>query len=148
MQTGIGTAARAFDPGRILMLGGVKVPGVWGLRGPGDGDVLLVAIADAALGAAGLGDVRDHIREDEADAPSAALLADCVVKLAARGLTIRHVDASMGTDRAEVRAERLSMKTRIASLLGIDAAAVNVKTSDASEKGVAALAVVTVGESA
>ena len=148
MQAGIGSAARGFDPARVLMLGGVKVPGVWGLRGPGDGDVLLTAIADAALGAAGLGDVGDHVREDEADAPSAALVAECVVKLAARGLVVKHVDASLMSDRAEVRAERHGMKARIASLLGVDEGAVNVKTSDASEDGITAQAIVTVGESA
>ena len=83
-----------------------------------------------------------------ADAPSAALVAECVVKLAARGFTVKHVDASLMSGRAEVRAERHSMKARIASLLGVDESAVNVKTADAGEDGITAHAIVTVGESA
>ena len=153
MRAGIGSAAHGFDPGRVLMLGGVKVPGVWGLRGPGDGDVLLRATADALLGAAGLGDLGDHAREDEPDAPSAALVAECVVKLAARGRRVLHVDALLHTDRAEIRAERRAMAARLATLLGVAEEAVNVKTAPAEggalgTDGVGALVVVTVGEDA
>ena len=151
MRAGIGSAAQGFDPGRVLMLGGVKVPGVWGLRGAGDGDVLLRATGDALLGAAGLGDLADHERAEEADAPSAARVAECIVKLAARGCAVVHVDAVLHTDRAEIRAERAAMAARMASLLGIDAGAVNVKTAPAEAgalgaDGVGALVIATVGE--
>lgn len=134
MRTGIATAAYDFDPARVLVLGGVKIPGVWGLRGPADGDVLIRALADAVLGAAGLGDLADHARDGEDDEPSAARLADCMVKLAARDLAVAHVDASLLTDRAEVRAARPAMAARLANLLGVGEARVNLKTA-AAESG-------------
>lgn len=152
MRVGIGTRSWRFDPTRVLMLGGVKVPGSWGLRGPGDADALLRAIGDAMLGAAGLGDLEDHFPGAEASwaqAPSAALLAECVVKLAARGLAVVHVDSTLHAERPDLRAERPAMQARVAALLGTAPEAVNVKTAAGGPlgaDGVGALAVVTLEE--
>jgi 2-C-methyl-D-erythritol 2,4-cyclodiphosphate synthase len=150
MRVGIGSCGYGFDPSRVLMLGGVKVPGAWGLRGPSDADALLRAVADALLGAAGLGDIEDHFpaRDPEwAHAPSAAVVAACVAKLAARGLAILHVDASVHAQRPDLRDQRAAMRTRLATLLRIEEDAVNVKSPGAGQlggEGIDALAVVTV----
>ncbi len=130
MRVGIGQQAHGFGPGRVLVVGGVKIPGTWGLRGPGDADVLLRACSDALLGGAGLGDLEDHFPAEDpdwADAPSAVLLAECAVKLAALGLRVVHVDAVLTAVRVDLRPHRRAMRTRLASVLGIEERAVNVK---------------------
>ena len=88
MRVGIGYDIHAFDPARTLVLGGVKIEGVWGLKGHSDADVLLHAVADALLGAAALGDLGDHFPDTEPqwkDAPSAVLLTEVLAKVRARG---------------------------------------------------------------
>ena len=64
-RTGIGTDIHRLAPGRALMLGGVEVPYILGLLGHSDGDVVLHAVADALLGAAGLGDIGTHFPDTD-----------------------------------------------------------------------------------
>ena len=97
MRVGIGYDVHAFDAGRVLMLGGVKIEGTWGLKGHSDADVLLHAVADALLGAAALGDLGDHFPDTEdrwKDVPSAVLLAEVRTKIRARGWVCANVDAT------------------------------------------------------
>ncbi len=149
MRVGIGSCGYGFDPSRVLMLGGVKVPGAWGLRGPSDADALLRAVADALLGAAGLGDLEDHFPARDADwaeAPSAAVVAECLAKLAARALAPAHVDVSLHAQRPDLRDHREAMRARLASLLGLGTDAVNIKSQAGGRlgaDGIEALAVVT-----
>ena len=130
MRVGIGHAQHSFDAKRVLMLGGVKVPGAWGLRGRADGDVLLQAIADALLGGAVLGDCNDHFPIEDAawrDTPSAVLIAEVLARLQAKGLRPAHVDATLVSDRVELDPARGAMRERIASLLGLEDDRVSVK---------------------
>ena len=132
MRVGIGYASLPFDPARVLVLGGVKVPGAWGLRGRGDGDAVLHAVADALLGAAALGDLDDHFPADASswrDAPSAVLLADVIAKLAARALAPAHVDATVICERPDLGPQRAAMRERMGTLLGLDPAHVSVKAT-------------------
>ena len=156
MRVGIGLAQLSFDPGGVLMLGGVKVPGAWGLRGRTDGDVLLHAISDALLGAAVLGDLNDHVPTDDPnwrDVPSAVLVAEVLARLQAKGLRPLHVDATLVTDRADVDGLRGAMRERIGAVLGLDPAHVSVKRAPTGGlgalgggAGMAALATVAVSE--
>jgi 2-C-methyl-D-erythritol 2,4-cyclodiphosphate synthase len=158
MRVGIGYEIHPFDPRRVLMLGGVKVEGAWGLRGPGDADVVLRAVVDALLGAAGLGDLGDHFPADDPDwarQPSAVLLAETLPRLAGRGLAASQVDVTVVAERPALAPWRAPMRTRIAALLGLPEERVNVKAVGADglgalgrAEGIAALAVACLQESA
>ena len=152
MRVGIGYDIHAFDPGRVLVLGGVKITGVWGLRGHSDADVLLHAITDAMLGAAALGDLGDHFPdtdEEWKDAPSAVLLAEVRTKVRARGWVPGNVDATVVAERPKLAPHREAMRRRIAELLGLEEGAVSVKATTheglgalGRAEGIAAMAVV------
>jgi 2-C-methyl-D-erythritol 2,4-cyclodiphosphate synthase len=153
MRVGLGFDLQAYDPGRVLMLGGVKIPGVWGLRGRSDADVLLRALIDGLLGAAGMGGIEDHFPEDEdryEGVPSAALLAEALTKVQARGLRPAGVDLSLIVDRVELDAYRGEICTRVAALLGLPEEDINVKRrphhglgGPGHKDGIGALALVT-----
>lgn len=152
MRVGIGYDIHPFDPARVLILGGVKIEGTWGLKGHSDADVLLHAIADALLGAAALGDLGDHFPDTDErwrDAPSAALLAEVRTKVRARGWVPGHVDATVIAERPRIGPHRAAMRRRIAELLGLEEDAVSVKATTheglgalGRGEGIAALAVV------
>lgn len=132
MRVGIGYASLPFDPARVLVLGGVKVPGAWGLRGRVDGDALLHALADALLGAAALGDLDEQFPADALPwqaAPSAVLLADVVARLETLHLEPAHVDATVVCERPLLAPHRAAMRERIAALLSLDVAHVSVKAT-------------------
>ena len=88
MRSGIGIDSHRFEAGRRLVLGGVEIPFELGLAGYSDADVLAHAIADALLGAAGLGDIGQHFPDTDAawkDADSMQLLRDVVSRVGAAG---------------------------------------------------------------
>ena len=152
MRVGIGYDIHGFDPSRVLMLGGVKIPGVWGLRGHSDADVLLHAVADALLGAAGLGDLGDHFPNTDPQwegVPSAAIIAEVLAKVRAKGLVPANVDVTVIAERPKLGPHRGVLRDRLAALVGLDASAVNVKATTnegmgpvGRGEGIAALAVV------
>jgi len=152
MRIGIGHALHAFDPKRVLMLGGVKIPGAWGLRGPGDADAVLFAVIDALLGAAALGDREDHFADAPAETPSAVLVAGTLDLLSGAGLEPAHVDVSMVAERPPLRAQRAPIRERLASLLRLAPAQVSVKAATGGlgalgrAEGIAALAVASLRE--
>ena len=140
MRVGIGYDIHAFDPGRVLVLGGVKIEGAWGLKGHSDADVLLHAITDALLGAAALGDLGDHFPDTDAewkDVPSAVLLAEARAKVRARGWVPGNVDATVVAERPRLAPHRAAMRRRIAELLGLGVEAVSVKAT--THEGLGAL---------
>src|SRR6058998_2709992 len=97
-RVGIGYDSHRFEAGRPLVLGGVKVPSARGLAGHSDADVLTHAVIDALFGAAGLGDIGQHFPDTDEryrDADSLELLRACVELVAAAGLAIAHVDATV-----------------------------------------------------
>jgi 2-C-methyl-D-erythritol 2,4-cyclodiphosphate synthase len=156
VRVGLGYDIHPFDPSRVLVLGGVKIEGAWGLRGHSDADVLLHAIADALLGAVALGDLGDHFPDSDPqwkDVPSAVLLAEVVAKVRAKGLVPAQVDSTVVAERPRLAPHRAEIRARIAALLGIDIARVSVKASTNNgigslgrAEGIAALAVVTLEE--
>jgi 2-C-methyl-D-erythritol 2,4-cyclodiphosphate synthase len=149
MRTGIGIDSHRFAPGRRLVLGGVEIPHELGLEGHSDADVLAHAIADALLGAAGLGDIGQHFPDSDprfAGADSMALLRDVVERVRAEGHELVHVDATLMIERPRIAPHRDAIRTSLASVLG----SVNVKATTGEgmgfvgrAEGAAALAVAT-----
>ncbi len=156
MLTGIGYDSHRFADGRRLVLGGVELEGERGLAGHSDADVLVHAIIDALLGAAGLGDIGEHFPDtDEAwhDADSMGLLAAVVAMLTECGLRVVNVDATVILERPKVLAHRGQMQARLAPCLGVPERRVNVKATTGEGmgfvgrgEGAAALAVATLAK--
>ena len=155
MRVGIGYDIHPFEPGRVLVLGGVKIEGVWGLKGHSDADVLLHAVTDAMLGAAALGDLGDHFPDTDPqwkDAPSAVLLSEVRAKVRAKGWVATNVDVTVIAERPKIGPYRPSMRRRLAELLGLEEDAVSVKATTheglgtlGRGEGIATVAVVMLG---
>jgi 2-C-methyl-D-erythritol 2,4-cyclodiphosphate synthase len=151
-RIGQGYDLHALVPGRRLVIGGVEIPFERGLLGHSDADVLLHAITDAVLGAAGLGDIgRLFPDTDERwrGADSRALLRTAVERTRTAGWSVGNIDATVIAERPKIAPHVDAMKAVIAECCGVDAAAVNVKgkTSErlgalGRSEGIAALAVV------
>jgi 2-C-methyl-D-erythritol 2,4-cyclodiphosphate synthase len=130
IRVGSGFDVHAFVPGRPLMLGGVEVAYARGLLAHSDGDVLLHAITDALLGAAGLGDIGAHFPDTDErwrGADSRGLLREVVRRVRADGWRIENVDCTLIAQAPRIAPHVEAMRTAIAQDLGIDRAAVNVK---------------------
>jgi 2-C-methyl-D-erythritol 2,4-cyclodiphosphate synthase len=150
VRSGIGVDSHRFAEGRRLVLGGVEIPYELGLAGHSDADVLAHAIADALLGAAGLGDIGQHFPDtDESfkDADSMQLLRDVVARVRREGLELVHVDATVMLERPKLAPHREAITASLAAVLG----SVSVKATTGEGmgfvgrgEGAAALAVATV----
>ena len=151
---GIGFDAHRLVAGRRLVLGGVEIAHERGLEGHSDADVLVHAVIDALLGAAGLGDIGLHFPDDDErwrDADSLDLLRRVSGLLDDGGLTVVHVDATVLAEAPKVSPHRDAMRAALADALGIEDGAVNVKATRGEGmgfvgrgEGVAALAIATV----
>lgn len=129
-RLGQGFDVHALVPGRRLVLGGVEIGHTHGLLGHSDADVLLHAVTDAVLGAAGLGDIGRLYPETDArfkDADSRVLLRDAVARAAAAGWRVENVDCTVVAERPKIAPHADAMRARIAECLGIEEGAVNVK---------------------
>jgi 2-C-methyl-D-erythritol 2,4-cyclodiphosphate synthase len=153
VSTGIGYDTHRLEGGRRLVIGGVDIPGAArGLVGWSDADVLTHAIIDALLGAAGLGDIGQHVPDTDdrwSNADSIELLGAVREMLPRPPL---HVDATVICEAPKLGAHRDAMRERLAGALGLDPAAVNVKFTTGEGmgfigrgEGIAALAVATLG---
>ena len=154
-RVGIGYDVHRFVAGRSLMLGGVCVPYELGLEGHSDADVLLHAISDALLGAAGLGDIGRHFPDIDPKykgISSLILLAEVRDKLRNAGLAVYNVDAVIEAQEPKMAPFISAMNERIAETLEIDCGRVNVKATTTErlgfvgrKEGIAAQAVAMVG---
>jgi len=152
MRAGIGYDIHRREEGRPLVLGGVELADETGLAGHSDADVLLHAIIDAVLGAAGLGGIGQHFPADDprwTGASSLDLLARAYGRVRASGYVVQNVDATAVCEAPRLAAHIEAMRARIAVALEIDINSVAVKatTSDGlgfigEGAGIAALAVV------
>ncbi|MDB5965452.1 MAG: 2-C-methyl-D-erythritol 2,4-cyclodiphosphate synthase [Polaromonas sp.] len=137
-RIGEGWDTHALVPGRKLLLGGVDVPHTVGLLGHSDADVLLHAIIDALLGAAGLGDIGSHFPDTDPrfrGADSMVLLAETGRLLAARGFSIGNIDSTIVAQAPKLAPHLPAMCERIAGALGLAAGQVNVKAKTAEKLG-------------
>ncbi len=134
MRTGIGVDSHRFAPDRPLVLGGVEIPYELGLAGHSDADVLAHAIADALLGAAGLGDIGEHfpdVDEQWRDANSIELLRTVVERVREAGYELVHVDATVMMERPKLTEHRQAIRASLSAVLG----SVNVKATTGEEMG-------------
>ncbi|MEE8369198.1 MAG: 2-C-methyl-D-erythritol 2,4-cyclodiphosphate synthase, partial [Dehalococcoidia bacterium] len=132
MRIGIGYDIHRFEEGRPLLLGGVAIPAERGLGGHSDADVLLHAIIDALLGAAGLGDIGQHFPADDPayrGANSLELLASALALITKAGLAVESVDATVIAERPRLAPHLAAMRERIAATLGAPPDRVNVKAT-------------------
>lgn len=138
MRVGLGYDAHPLVEGRPLMLGGVRIPFPRGLLGHSDGDVLLHALADALLGAAGLGDIGTHFPPDDprfAGAPSALFLREVARLLASRRWRVVNLDATIVAERPALRPFIPGMREQVARHLGIPPEAVSIKAKSTNGLG-------------
>ena len=151
IRVGTGYDVHPFTEGRPLILGGVYFDHPRGLAGHSDADVLLHAIADALLGAAGLGDIGLHFPPGDpqyAGIDSTILLERVAELLHADGWTVANVDSTVIAERPKINPSVPAMRSRIAEVLGVAPAQVGVKATTnerlgfvGREEGIAALAV-------
>lgn len=138
IRIGEGWDTHALVPGRKLIIGGVEVPHSTGLLGHSDADVLLHAIIDALLGAAGLGDIGSHFSDLDArfkGADSMALLVETARLVTERGFKIGNIDSTVIAQAPRLASHIPAMRRRIADALGLDSSRVNVKAKTAEKLG-------------
>ena len=132
MRIGIGYDIHRFQEGRSLVLGGVALPAETGLAGHSDADVLLHAVTDALLGAAGLGDIGQRYPPDDptyGGADSRRLLEEVAAELAEAGLRPESLDATVIADRPKLAPHLAAMRAAIAAAVGLAPDRVNVKAT-------------------
>ena len=138
MRIGHGYDVHRLVPGRKLILGGVEIPFELGLEGHSDADVLVHAVMDALLGAAGLGDIGQHFPDTSpqyAGISSMKLLALVREKLFWAGFDVGNVDATVIAQRPKLRDYILQMEENIADTLGVDREQINVKATTEEHLG-------------
>jgi 2-C-methyl-D-erythritol 2,4-cyclodiphosphate synthase len=154
MRIGTGYDVHRLVEGRKLMMGGVDIPSEKGLFGHSDADVLLHAICDALLGAAGLGDIGRHFPDTEPrykGISSLSLLAGVHRLLVESGFRVNNIDATIVAERPKMAPHIPAMVANIASAVKADRSAVNVKATTTEGlgfagrgEGIAAYAVCTI----
>lgn len=138
MRIGQGFDVHALVPGRKLVIGGVEIPFERGLLGHSDADVLLHAVTDALLGAAGLGDIGRHFPDSDArfkDADSRRLLREAARLIEWAGYRVSNVDATVIARAPRMSPHVAAMAANIATDLGIEAGCVNIKAKTTESLG-------------
>jgi 2-C-methyl-D-erythritol 2,4-cyclodiphosphate synthase len=138
MRIGQGFDAHALVSGRKLVIGGVQVPYEKGLAGHSDADVLIHAVCDALLGAAGLGDIGQHFPDSDArfkDIDSRKLLREVARLLKGRRLKVVNVDATVIAQAPRLAPHIPAMRANLVSDLGVAADAVNIKAKTTEKLG-------------
>lgn len=138
IRVGEGWDTHALVEGRPLMLGGIQIPFEKGLLGHSDADVLLHAITDALLGAAGLGDIGQHFPDTDATykgADSVKLLKTAYVHVKQLGWHLGNVDCTIVAQAPKLAPHRSDIRSSIAKALGVAESQVNVKAKTAEKMG-------------
>src|SRR6516162_2077628 len=130
MRVGIGHDTHRLAEGRPLLLGGVRVEHGRGLVGHSDADVVLHAVTDALLGAAGLGDIGDAYPDTDpayAGADSRRFLTETLTLLNRKGWRVVNIDVTVFAQEPKLGPVKAAIRASLAGLLGLDPGAVNVK---------------------
>ena len=137
-RIGEGWDTHALVQGRKLIIGGVEIPHDQGLLGHSDADVLLHAITDAILGAAGLGDIGRHFPDTAVEfkgADSFVLLQEAARRVREKGWEFGNIDSTVIAQKPKLAPHIPAMQKRIAQALGIAESQVNVKAKTAENMG-------------
>lgn len=137
-RIGVGYDAHRLKKGRKLILGGVHIPHEKGLDGHSDADVLVHAIIDALLGAAGLGDIGSHFPDSDPalkGISSIELLKQVGGMINAEGLEVGNIDATVVAEKPEIAAHSEKMKKNIAAALKSQQSAINIKAKTTEGMG-------------
>jgi 2-C-methyl-D-erythritol 2,4-cyclodiphosphate synthase len=138
IRVGIGFDVHAFGDGDAIMLGGVRIPHERGVRAHSDGDVVIHALCDALLGAAGLGDIGMHFPDTDPQwrgVAGAVLLERVLAMLVARGFEPVNVDVTILAERPRIAPHREAMRRRLAEMLDLAPEVVNVKATTTEQLG-------------
>jgi 2-C-methyl-D-erythritol 2,4-cyclodiphosphate synthase len=138
MRIGEGWDVHALVPGRKLILGGVEIAHATGLMGHSDADVLLHAITDAVLGAAGLGDIGRHFPDTDAQfkgADSSVLLQEAMRRVREKGWELVNVDSTIVAQAPKLAPHMAAINAGVAKALGVALDQVNVKAKTAEKLG-------------
>ncbi|MCC7483518.1 MAG: 2-C-methyl-D-erythritol 2,4-cyclodiphosphate synthase [Burkholderiales bacterium] len=138
MRIGQGFDVHALVEGRRLVIGGVEIPYERGLAGHSDADVLIHAVCDALLGAAGLGDIGAHFPDNDAryrDIDSRKLLFEVRQLLRDRGFRPVNVDATIIAQAPRMAPHVAAMRANLAADLGVTPEAVNIKAKTTERLG-------------
>jgi 2-C-methyl-D-erythritol 2,4-cyclodiphosphate synthase len=138
MRVGIGHDTHRLEPGRPLILGGVRVEHARGLAGHSDADVVLHALTDALLGAAGLGDIGDLYPDTSADwkdADSSIFLVETLGRLNRAGYHVVNVDVIIFAQEPKLGPVKQSIRANLARMLHLSEEAVNVKAKTGERVG-------------
>ena len=156
MRIGHGYDVHAFGPGSQIRLGGIDIPFQYGLRAHSDGDVILHALCDALLGAAGLGDIGQYFPDSSvefAGIDSRVLLRRVVAMLRSEGLRVGNADITVIAQAPKLAPHISAMRECIGQDLGVAVGLVNIKATTTEglgyigrKEGIAVHAVVTVAE--
>ena len=138
IRIGIGYDVHPLEPGRQLVLGGVKIPFYKGLEGWSDADVLTHAVIDALLGAAAQGDIGGHFPPGDPeyrDISSLTLLEKTNDKLTVLGWKIVNIDMTVVAEAPNLSEHFGAMREKLGSVLGIEVGRVSIKASSANGLG-------------
>ncbi len=138
MKVGSGFDVHAFGPGNAVMLAGVRVPHTFGVVAHSDGDVVLHAVCDALLGAAGLGDIGQHFSDKDAKwkgADSAQFVTAVLKMLSEKNLRVGNCDVTVIAEAPKVGPVRDQMCRRLAELLAVTPENVNIKATTTERLG-------------
>ncbi len=137
-RVGLGHDTHRLEEGRPLILAGVRIEHPRGLAGHSDADVVCHAVADALLGAAGLGDIGEHYPDTDPrwkGLDSTRLLADIVERLSVSGWTAVNCDVIVHAQEPKLGPHKAAMRTRLAHLLRLAETAVNIKAKTGERVG-------------
>jgi 2-C-methyl-D-erythritol 2,4-cyclodiphosphate synthase len=138
MRIGSGIDVHAFGPGDHVMLGGVRVPHSRGVVAHSDGDVVLHALTDALLGAAGLGDIGQHFKDTDPrwkGADSRRFVRGALEMLQARKLRVGNADVTVLAEAPKLAPVREQIREALEQLLQVPPGAVNVKATTTEKLG-------------
>lgn len=138
MRIGMGYDIHRLAPGRKLVLGGVTIPFEKGLLGHSDADVLVHAVCDALLGAAGLGDIGMHFPDTDPkykDINSLQLLSQSIDLVRRSGYRLQNVDTTLFAEQPRLAPYRTGMQLNLARTLQVDSGLVNIKATTSEGLG-------------
>jgi 2-C-methyl-D-erythritol 2,4-cyclodiphosphate synthase len=138
MRVGIGHDTHRLAAGRPLLLGGMRIAHPRGLVGHSDADVVLHALTDALLGAAGLGDIGDAYPDTDPrwrDCDSSLFVRETLLRLNQAGWHVVNVDVIVFAQEPKLGPVKTDIRRRLADLLQVDVAAVNVKAKTGENVG-------------